>query len=105
MQTTRTNTELIVCVTPELVSPIPAGEAVPALKYPTKFLPTNSGIPMNTPDAKNATNTLSPPAPTLTVEKLVESMKEKPLIIEGSGGTFGAAAGDSTTSAAAPAQQ
>jgi len=105
MQKTRTNTELIVSVTPELVSPIPAGEAVPALKYPTKFLPTNSGIPMNTPDAKNATNTLSPPAPTLTVEKLVESMKEKPLIIEGSGGTFGAAAGDSTTSAAAPAQQ
>jgi len=105
MSRKKTNTELIVSVTPEIVAPIQAGEAVPALKYPTKFLPTNSGIPMNTPDAKTAANTLPPPTPTVTVEKLIESMKEKPLIIEGSGGTFGGASGDSTTSAApTPAQ-
>jgi len=85
----RTNTELMVLVTPELVAPIPAGAPVPDLKYPVKFLPPNTGIPMNTPDAKNAANTQAPPPPTIPVEKLLDSMKpEAPLVIEGAG-TFG----------------
>ena len=62
MQRTKANTELIVIVTPEIVAPIPAGADPPELKFPSKFLPPNSGIPMNTPDAKTAANTRhSPP--------------------------------------------
>ena len=80
LQKTKANTELIVIVTPEIVAPIPAGEAVPQLKFPAKFLPPNSGIPMNTPDAKTPANTLPPPPQTITIEKMKESMKpETPL--------------------------
>jgi pilus assembly protein CpaC len=90
IQKNKTNTELIVIVTPEIVSPIPVGAPVPELKFPKKFLPTNSGIPMNTPDAKTAENTPAPPTPTIPIEKLIDSMKpEQPLIIEGGTG-FGA---------------
>jgi pilus assembly protein CpaC len=89
---TKSNTELIVIVTPELVAPIPAGQTLPQLKYPVAFLPPNSNIPMNTPDGKTAANT-PPTAPTsVPVETLVDSMKpEKPLIIETSTGGFGMA--------------
>jgi pilus assembly protein CpaC len=100
------NSELIVIVTPEIVAPIPAGEAVPQLKFPAKFLPPNSGIPMNTPDAKTPANTLPPPSQTITIEKLKDSMKpETPLVIEGGGSTFGGASGGGTAPAAAPSEQ
>jgi pilus assembly protein CpaC len=105
MQKSKANTELIVIVTPEIVAPIPAGAPLPDLKLPAKFLPPNSGIPMNTPDAKTSANTPKPAPLTMPVEKLVESMKpETPLVIEGSSGTFGAgSSGASTSSAPAPA--
>jgi Flp pilus assembly secretin CpaC len=44
MQRTKTNTELIIIVTPEIVAPIAAGSGLPELKFPQPFLPTNSGI-------------------------------------------------------------
>jgi pilus assembly protein CpaC len=88
----RTNTELIVLVTPELVSPIPANAALPELRYPTKFLPPNSNVPMHNPDAKTAENTPAPAPATIPVETLIQSMKpEKPLIVEGATGGFGGA--------------
>lgn len=77
---TKTNTELIVIVTPEIVNPIPAGAPLPAIKYPRPFLPSASGIAMTTPE-----NEPAPAAPTETipVEKLQESMKpEKPLVMD-----------------------
>lgn len=79
---TRSNTELIVIVTPEIVPPIPAGKPLPALNYPAKFMPPNSNIPMSTPTG----NIPAMPQPTtMPVEKLVESMKpEKPLQAGGS---------------------
>jgi len=90
--TNRTNTELIVLVTPELVSPLAADAVKPELKYPAKFLPPNSNIPMNTPDAKTAANTQAPAPATIPVEKLIESMKpERPLVVEGASGQFGGA--------------
>jgi pilus assembly protein CpaC len=100
MQKTKTKTELIVIVTPEIVAPIEAGAPLPELKYPSKFLPPNSGIPMNTPDAKTAANTLPPAPPSMPVEKLIDSMKpEQPLVVEG-GVSFG---GSSGSTAVAPA--
>jgi len=90
IQKTKANTELIVIVTPEIVAPIPVGSPLPQLNLPAKFLPPNSGIPMNNPDAKTPENTPAPKAPTIPVEKLIESMQpETPLVIEGGAGGFG----------------
>ncbi len=94
MQKTRTNTELIVIVTPEIVAPIQAGAPLPELHYPTKFLPPNSSIPMNTPDAKTTANTMAPAPPSMPVEQLIQSMKpETPLVIDAGAVTFGAGGG------------
>ncbi|MFZ1083816.1 MAG: pilus assembly protein N-terminal domain-containing protein [Terracidiphilus sp.] len=101
MQRTKENTELIVIVTPEIVVPIPAGEGLPQLKFPTKFLPPNSGIPMNTPDAKTAANTLPPPPQTITIEKMKDSLKpETPLVVEGTGAAFGGGSSGAAATAA-----
>ncbi len=102
---TRNDTELIVIVTPEIVAPLAAGAPLPALKYPDKFIPPNSNIPMHQADEKTAENTLPPAPATMPVEKLIDSMKpEKPLIIEsatggfGTGGQVSSGGGASTTS-------
>ena len=101
---TKNDTELIVIVTPEIVAPFPASATLPELNCPDKFMPPNSNIPMHQPDAKTAENTLPPPPPTIPIEKLIESMKpEKPLVIEGGTGGFGAGGGiinNSSTSGA-----
>jgi pilus assembly protein CpaC len=94
MQRTKTNTELIVIVTPEIVTPILAGEPLPTVKFPAKFLPPNSGTPMNTPDAKTAANTPAPAPQTMPVEKLIQSMKPEPAMMVDSGAaTFGGGGG------------
>jgi pilus assembly protein CpaC len=103
MTRTKTNTELIVIVTPEVVSPIQPGSALPDLKYPEKFLPPNSGIAMNNPDAKTPENTQPVPPTAIPVEKLIESMKpEAPLVIEGGTGFGAASGGISSAPSAAP---
>jgi len=103
LQRTKTDTELIVIVTPELVSPIGAGSALPELKYPVPFLPPNSGIAMHNPDGKTPENTQAAAPATIPVEKLIDSMKpEAPLVIEGAG-TFGAASGAGISGAPATA--
>jgi pilus assembly protein CpaC len=109
MSKNKTNTELIVLVTPELVAPIQAGEPLPELKFPSKFLPPNSGIPMNTPDAKTAENTPAPAPAAIPIEKLLDSMKPEPtLVIEGATQGFGSAStgtsSSSTTTSAPPPQ-
>jgi pilus assembly protein CpaC len=107
MSKKKTNTELMVIVTTELVAPIPVGQTLPELKFPEKFIPANTGTPMNTPDAKSAANTPETPPASIPIEKLMDSMKpETPLVVEGAGG-FGAAsggapAGGSSTSSSGP---
>jgi pilus assembly protein CpaC len=87
---TKNDTELIVLVTPEIVSPLAVGTPVPELKYPEQFMPPNSNIPMHQPDEKTADNTLPPPDQAIPVETLIQSMKpEKPLVIESGTGGFG----------------
>ena len=104
--TNRTNTELIVLVTPEIVSPIEAGAATPEPKFPAKFLPPNSNIPMHTPDGKTAANTVAPPPATLPVEKLIESQKpEQPLVVESGTGGFGTGGTSNVGSTSAPPPQ
>jgi pilus assembly protein CpaC len=104
----RTNTELIVIVTPEIVTPIPAGAPLPELKYPARFLPANSGIPMHTPDGSSNSNSASadaralpPPPATMPVEQLIKSMQpEQPLVIDtmSSGGGYGSSTGGTSSS-------
>jgi pilus assembly protein CpaC len=108
---TKNDTELIVLVTPEVVSPLQAGAPPPDLKYPEPFMPPNSNIPMHQPDEKTAENTLPPPEPAIPVETLIQSMQpEKPLVIESGSGSFGTggatinSGGSSSGSAGTPAQ-
>ena len=93
---TRTNTELIVIVTPEIVAPIPVGAPVPGLKYPEEFLPSNSNIPMTNPGASVTGAQPLPAAPaTMPVEELIQSMKaEKPLGEDKGGYSGGGGAAD-----------
>ncbi len=107
ISTNKTNTELIVIVTPEIVAPMPAGAPLPDLNYPVKFLPPNSDVPLHTPDAKTAATTQATAPASIPVEKLIDSMRpETPLVIEGAKEGFGAASTGATTGAApAPPSQ
>jgi len=111
IQRNRTNTELIVIVTPEIIAPIDAGQPLPQLNYPEKFLPPNSNIPMTNPTTPTnpaapgaSTSAVKPPA-AIPVEQLIQSMQpEKPLTIEGgySSGGYGAASTGSTSMSTTP---
>jgi len=105
ISTTKTNTELIVIVTPQIVYPIPASEPLPQLKYPDKFLPLNSNIPMTTPGAEvTGAKPLPPRPPTMPVEKLVQSMQpEIPLVIDNSMSATGGSSSSQTGTSAVPA--
>jgi pilus assembly protein CpaC len=74
-QRTKNDTELIVIVTPEIVSPLAANATLPTPNYPVPFIPPNSNIAMHQPDAKTPGNTLPPAPASIPVETLVESMK------------------------------
>ncbi|MGA8089545.1 MAG: type II and III secretion system protein family protein [Terracidiphilus sp.] len=103
MQRTKSNSELIVIVTPEIVNPIDASTPLPELKYPEGFLPPNSPIPMHTPDTKVAGTAPPPPPATIPVEKLIESQKpEVPLVVSGGMGVGGGGGGSSASSQPAP---
>jgi pilus assembly protein CpaC len=72
---TKQNTELIVIVTPELVRPIPAGQPVPELNYPTPFLKSNTGKDPRTPGL-NSTGPVpaEPPNASIPIETLIQSL-------------------------------
>jgi pilus assembly protein CpaC len=88
MQRTKNNSELIVIVTPEIVTPVPAGTEIAVPKMPQSFLPPNSNTPMSTPDAAAAEGPAAPAS--MPVEQLIESMKPGPALSDsGSGGGGG----------------
>lgn len=101
IQKSKTNTELIVIVTPEVVPPIPVGAPLPGLKYPEKFLPPASGIPMNNPEGQ-AKAAIAAPA-TIPVEKLIQSMQpEQPLVIDNTMGGSISGGGTSAGTSGSP---
>jgi pilus assembly protein CpaC len=110
---TKNDTELIVIVTPEIVSPFAANATLPTPNFPVPFIPPNSNIAMHQADAKTPENTLPPSPSSIPVETLIDSMKpEKPLIIESGNGGFGmggaainSGGSGGSTSGAAPPQQ
>jgi pilus assembly protein CpaC len=68
---TKNNTELLVVVTPEIVRPIPAGQAAPAVPMPQGFLTGTSASPPRTP-GKDVTGEVPvrPPHETVPLEQL-----------------------------------
>jgi pilus assembly protein CpaC len=77
---TKTNTELLVIVTPELFQSIPQGVPVPGLHYPLPFLPPNTPRPIGTPGTDGATAVdTARPGLAIPVETLIKSLlKEAP---------------------------
>lgn len=109
---TRTNTELIVIVTPEIVNPIPKGAPLPKVTLPDQFLPPNTPPgefnPNGTAQATPVDVTGKAPMP---IEKLVESLQpEQPLVVNsltpgafyGSSGSSDSAGSTSSTPASGP---
>jgi pilus assembly protein CpaC len=73
----RNNSELLVIITPELVRPIPAGQPVPELKFPTPFMSDNTGIPMRQPSMdKTGPVPTHPSSETLPVEQLIQQQRQ-----------------------------
>jgi pilus assembly protein CpaC len=74
---TRNNSELLVIVTPEIVRPIPADQAVPELKYDRPFLPPNTDAPMRHPGMdKTGPVPVNPPSKTIPIEQLLQQQKQ-----------------------------
>ncbi|MEQ1946833.1 MAG: pilus assembly protein N-terminal domain-containing protein [Bryobacteraceae bacterium] len=76
-QITKNNSELLVMVTPELVRPIPKGQATPELKFPGTFLePNTSSEAPRTPgmDKTGPVPTTAPRA-SMPIEELLKSMQ------------------------------
>jgi pilus assembly protein CpaC len=73
---TKSNSELLVIVTPELVRPVPAGQAAPSLKYPKPFMTSNSGFPMTQPGPdKTGPVPVHPPFPSMPIELLTQPVR------------------------------
>ncbi len=68
----KTNTELIVIVTPELVRPMAAGQPLPELNYPLPFLPANSATQPRTPGIAITGPVQAPQPRPIPIEKLLQ---------------------------------
>jgi pilus assembly protein CpaC len=69
--TSRSNSELLVIVTPELVRPIPADQPVPTLKFPLNFLPTDGGVTARQPGMDvTGPVPIAPPVDSIPIEEL-----------------------------------
>jgi len=75
---TKSNSELLVVVTPELVRPMPKGQPVPEIKMDKEFLKA-SGSPLRTP-GMDVTGPVpaKPPKDAVPVEQLIQSQKPMP---------------------------
>jgi len=99
----KTNTELMVIVTPEIVRPMPAGKQIAGPNFPAPFLPPNTPSAMATPGLDITGPVPVPPAQPVPVETLIRSLVETPLAVTSTTGTFGAAQqGGAGTGMAAP---
>jgi len=68
------NNELLVIVTPEIVRPIPRGQAAPQLENPLP-LPGSGAVPQSPGLSVTGQAPVTPPNPSIPVEKLLESLK------------------------------
>lgn len=74
----KSNSELLVIVTPELVRPIPANQKPPELTYTTSFLEPNSHVPLRQPGIdQTGPVPIHPPNPTMPVEQLIQQLEKQ----------------------------
>ena len=75
---TRSNSELMVLVTPELVRPIPGGTPVPQIRMPEQFLPGTASAAPRTPDSRVTGAIPSPQVKKdIPLEEMLEIEKQK----------------------------
>lgn len=76
----RTSNELLVIITPELVRPIPEGQATPEIQFPKTFLPPNSKGPLTQPGMdKTGPVPVKPPVTSLPFEEVVPKKEATPV--------------------------
>jgi len=73
----KTNSELLIIVTPEIVRPIPAGQPIPTLKFPQPFMAPNTATTMPRTPGVETTGPVPvhPPQETMPVEQLIQSTR------------------------------
>jgi pilus assembly protein CpaC len=72
----RTKTELLVVVTPEIVHPVPAGQALPEVKMPRPFMAEGTSKPPSTPGVGvTGTESSKPLVDSVPVEQLLREQK------------------------------
>ena len=105
---TKTNSELIVIVTPQIVQPVPEG-TIPNPKFPLPYMEPNSNSPMHHPDGTGTgIATAAPSGQTMPavmpVEELVQSIKGTPTISDPGGinGSAGSEMGSGSGLGSAP---
>jgi pilus assembly protein CpaC len=93
---THNNSELIVIVTPQVVDAIPENTTLPKPAFPEEFMPQSSNVPMHTPDNNGAGSAapINKPA-AIPMQKLEESMKPLPPLVESTNGGSGSGSGGS----------
>ena len=73
--TARSNSELMVLVTPEVVQPVPEAQA-PQVKMPVSFMKPNSDVPMRHPGIDKTGVPPAKPPQTMPLEELILKRKE-----------------------------
>jgi pilus assembly protein CpaC len=75
---TRSNSELLVMITPELVGPMPAGGVRPDVQMPQAFLPDTAAVAPRTPGSEFTGAVAAPPVQKdVPLEELIEIEKQK----------------------------
>ena len=73
---TKSNSELVIIITPEIVRPIPSQQPVPELKWTVPFMSNNSAFPMRQPGMDSTGPVpVHPPAESLPLEQLLRQQQ------------------------------
>ena len=76
---TRSNSELLIIITPEIVRPIAGSQPVPELKFTSPFLPAiTSGQPRQPGIDKTGPAPVQPPPDSMPIEQLIQLRKAAP---------------------------
>jgi pilus assembly protein CpaC len=74
----KSNSELLVIVTPELVRPIPANQKPPELNFMSSFLEPNTRVPLRQPGIGQTGDVpIHPPNPSMPVEQLIQQLEKQ----------------------------
>ena len=75
----RSHTELLVIITPEIVRPVPSGQPLPQVSFEPRFPPNGELLPLRQPGLdKTGPVTVHAPAETIPMEQLIQQQKKAP---------------------------